>query len=235
MSLFAVSNLSDGVPVSRGAIWHYASGCLASYVSGERTNKTMTRCLNCGAEREEDICDACGLSSSAAEFSLRRKLLNRTAIFLLGALTFVVASGPYPPLDLDGILIFMGLLFFLTLGLAIWLERRALNHGEVEALKRIYYGLIPVPWLLAALLIGNGALDHSPPHVQITRVIGRFSMPGPVPSRRLIVSPWRAGGGVERIPVDRSDFDRFSSGDIVEVKFQDGLVGIPWISGVSRH
>jgi hypothetical protein len=195
----------------------------------------MTRCLNCGAEREEDICDACGLSSSAAEFSLRRKLLNRTAIFLLGALTFVVASGPYPPLDLDGILIFMGLLFFLTLGLAIWLERRALNHGEVEALKRIYYGLIPVPWLLASLLIANGALDRSTPHVQLTRVIGRFSMPGPVPSRRLIVTPWRAGGDIERIPVDRSDFDRFSSGDIVEVKFQDGLVGIPWISGVSRH
>jgi hypothetical protein len=196
----------------------------------------MTRCLNCGAERGEEVCDACGLSSSAAEFTLRRKLLNRTAIFLLGALTFVVASGPYPALELDGILIFMGLLFFVTLGLAIWVERRALRHGEVEALKRIYFGLIPVPWLLAALLIANGALDHSPPHVQLVRVIGRFSMPGPVPSRRLLVTSWRGGDqGIERIPVDRSDFDRFSSGDIVEVKFQDGLVGIPWVSGVSRH
>jgi hypothetical protein len=194
----------------------------------------MTRCMNCGAERSEDVCDACGLNSSAAEFSLRRTLLNRTAIFLLGALTFVALSGRYPALELDGILIFMGLLFFLTLGLAIWVERRALRHGEVEALKRIYYGFIPVPWLLAALLIANGALDHSPPHIQEARVIGRFSMPGPVPSRRLLVTSWRGGDGIERIPVDRSDFDRFSSGDILEVKLQDGLVGIPWVSGVSR-
>ena len=200
----------------------------------QQMDQRMTRCLNCGAERGEEVCDSCGLSSSAAEFSLRRKLLNRTAIFLLGALTFVVASGPYPPLELDGILIFMGVMFFVTLGMAIWVERRALRHEEVEALKRIYYGLIPVPWLLAALLIGNGALDHSPPRVELVRVIGRFSMPGPVPSRRLLVTSWRSEG-IERVPVDRSDFDRFSSGDMIEVKVQDGLVGIPWVSGVARQ
>ena len=58
----------------------------------------MTRCLNCGAERDTDVCDSCGLNSSAAEFSLRKRLLNRTAIFLLGALAFVVAAMRYPPL-----------------------------------------------------------------------------------------------------------------------------------------
>ena len=72
----------------------------------------MTRCLNCGAERFNDTCDACGLNSFAAEFSLRRKLLNRTAMFLVGALAFVVASGRYPALELDGILIFIGVVFF---------------------------------------------------------------------------------------------------------------------------
>src|SRR5271156_5332619 len=122
----------------------------------------MPRCLNCGAERDADICAACGLASSAAELSLRVKLLNRTAVFLLGALAFVVASERYPALELDGILIFIGVMFFLTLGLAIWVERRALRHTEVEALKRVYYGLIPLPWLLAGLLFGNGALDHAP-------------------------------------------------------------------------
>ena len=105
----------------------------------------MTRCLNCGADRNADVCDACGLGSAAAEFSLRSKLLNRTALFLLGAIAFVAASGRYPALDLDGILIFIGVLFFLTLGVAIWVERRALRHAEVEALKRVYYGLIPIP------------------------------------------------------------------------------------------
>jgi hypothetical protein len=194
----------------------------------------MTRCLNCGAERTADVCSSCGLSSLAAEFSLRKRLLNRTAIFLLGALAFVVASVRYPPLELDGILIFSGVLFFLTLGVAIWLERRALRHAEVEALKRIYYGLIPVPWLLSVLLLANGAIDTVPPHVVQTRIVGKFAMRGPVPTRRIVVVSWRPEHRIERIPVLRGDFDRFTSGDLIGVKVADGLVGIPWIAGVFR-
>ena len=194
----------------------------------------MTRCLNCGAERDADVCGACGLGSSAAEFTLRRKLLNRTAVFLLGAIAFVVASGRYPALELDGILIFIGVLFFLTLGVVMWLERRALRHAEVEALKRVYHGLIPLPWLLAAMLLGNGALDHTPPKLKDARVIGKFSMPGPVQSRRLIVTSWREGHRFERVPVDRRDYDRFSTGDVVGVRVQEGLIGIPWVAGVTR-
>jgi hypothetical protein len=194
----------------------------------------MTRCLNCGAVRDADICEACGLGSSAAEFTLRRKLLNRTAIFLLGALAFIVASARYPALELDGILIFIGVLFFLTLGLAVWLERRALRHAEVEALKRVYYGLIPLPWLLALLLLGNGALDRAPTQIVRARVVGKFSMHGPVANRRLIVTSWREGQRFERIPVDRGDYDRFSSGEIAEIRVKEGLVGIPWVAGVAR-
>ena len=195
----------------------------------------MTRCLNCGAEREADVCGACGLSSSAAEFSLRRKLLNRTALFVLGALAFVAASGRYPVLDLDGVLIFIGALFFQTLGLAIWVERRALRHMEVEAMKRIYYGLVPLPWLLALLLFANGALDRAPAQIRVARVVGKFSMAGALPSRRLVVTSWREGRRVERVWVDRSDFDSFSRGDLIEVKVQEGLVGVPWIAGVSHR
>ena len=194
----------------------------------------MTRCLNCGADRNADVCEACGLGSAAAEFSLRSRLLNRTALFLLGAIAFVAASGRYPALDLDGILIFIGVLFFLTLGVAIWVERRALRHAEVEALKRVYYGLIPIPWLLALLLLANGALDHTPPQIETTRVVGKFAMRGPVPSRRLIVNSWREDRRFERVPVDPGDFDRFAVGDVVEVHVRGGLVGIPWVSGVSR-
>lgn len=195
----------------------------------------MTRCLNCGAERAADVCEACGLNSTAAEFSLRRKLLNRTAVFLLGALAFIAASARYPALDLDGILIFIGILFFFTLGLAIWVERRALRHSELEVQKRIYYGLIPVPWLLALLLLANGALDNSKAHIEDTRVVGKFAMPGPFQSRRLIVTSWRDGRKYERIPVNRGDFDRFGVGDAVEVHVADGLAGIPWIAGVSSE
>jgi hypothetical protein len=194
----------------------------------------MTRCLNCGAERDADVCESCGLGSTAAEFTLRKRLLNRTAIFLLGALAFVTASVRYSPLDLDGILIFIGVVFFVTLGIAMWVERRALRHEEVEALKRVYYGLIPVPWLLAALLLANGALDTSRPRIVETRVLGKFAMRGPVPTRRLVVSSWRLGHRIERIPVDRGDFDRFSTGEFVQVRIADGLVAIPWVKGVSR-
>ena len=194
----------------------------------------MTRCLNCGADRNADVCEACGLGSAAAEFSLRSKLLNRTALFLLGAIAFVAASGRYPALDLDGILIFIGVLFFLTLGVAIWVERRALRHAEVEALKRVYYGLIPIPWLLALLLLANGALDRTPAQIETARVVGKFAMRGPVPSRRLIVNSWREDRRFERVPVDPGDFDRFATGDVVEVHVKGGLVGIPWVSGVSR-
>lgn len=193
----------------------------------------MTRCLNCGADRENDVCDSCGLNSTAAEFVLRRKLLNRTAVFLLGAIAFVVAAGRYPALELDGILIFIGVLFFLTLGLAIWVERLALKHKEIEALKRVYYGLIPIPWLLGVLLLANGAFDGSKPHIEEARIVSKFAMTGPVPTRRLVVTSWRDGHLVERVPVDRTDYERFSSGDVVDVKVADGLVGIPWVAGVS--
>jgi hypothetical protein len=193
----------------------------------------MTRCLNCGADRERDVCDSCGLNSTAAEFVLRRKLLNRTAFFLLGAIAFVVASGRYPALELDGILIFIGVLFFLTLGLAMWVERLALKHKEIEAMKRVYYGLIPIPWLLGVLLLANGAFDGSKPHIEPARVVSKFAMAGPVPTRRLVVTSWRDGHLVERVPVDRTDYERFTSGDMVDVKVEDGLVGIPWVAGVS--
>jgi hypothetical protein len=191
--------------------------------------------LNCGAERTEDLCAACGLTSIAAEISLRRHLLNRTAVFLLGALAFMFAAGRYPPLDLDGILIFMGVLFFVTLGLGMLVERRALRHLEVEALKRIYYGLLPVPWLLGGLLMMNGALDRRPPTSWDAKVYGRFNVFGPLPSRRLVVVSWREGHRYERVPVSRMDFDRFHPGDSIVVRVADGEVGIPWVAGVDRE
>lgn len=194
----------------------------------------MTRCLNCGAEREAEVCQACGLGSSAAEVLLRRQMMNRTGIFLLGAIAFVASSGQYPPLELDRILIFIGMLFFLTLGLAMWLERRAQKHVEVEALKRVYYGLIPVPWLLAGLLLMNGAFDRGPTRTVESHVMGKFAMRGPLPTRRLVVRSWRDLDGLERLSVDRLDYDLFSTGDPIRVKVGGGLVGIPWVAGVEH-
>ncbi len=56
----------------------------------------MTHCLNCGAEREKDQCLGCGLTSDAAEVMLRRRLVWRTAWFLVGAVLFVPVSQAFP-------------------------------------------------------------------------------------------------------------------------------------------
>lgn len=197
----------------------------------------MTRCFDCGAERRSDQCPACGLTTAAAELVFRRRLVNRTAVFLVGSLAFPYVSQIYPPLDLDLMLVFFGLLFFVALTLAIILDRRARNRQELEVLKRIYSGFIPLPWLLAATLFLNGKLD-SPKNIVYhpTVVENRFYMKGLLRgSRRLFVDGWRYGQKIERLPVDADDFDRFEDGDTVLVGVEPGALGIPWYYGIYRR
>ncbi len=153
----------------------------------------MTRCLDCGSERTTDQCPSCGLTTAAAELTFRRRLMRQTGIFLLGSLAFPYISQIYPPLDLDLILVFFGLIFFGALTLAVILERRARNHQEIELMKRVYNGFIPLPWILAATLFINGRLDSQKNVVYYpTVVVGRFNMKGIVKgSRRLVVRSWR--------------------------------------------
>src|SRR6266404_2827620 len=91
----------------------------------------MTRCLDCGSERIADQCPCCGLTSAAAEVMFRRRLLKRTAVFLAGSLAFPYVSQIYPPLDLDLMLVFFGMLFFV--GLKI--KRNLLPHYSGEPLQ----------------------------------------------------------------------------------------------------
>src|ERR1700739_2243075 len=99
----------------------------------------MTRCLDCGAERDTDQCQACGLTSAAAEVLRRRRLVRRTALFLVGAIIFVPASQVFPPLEEDGILIFVGVLFFLVLGLGLWMVKRARGGREVDMITSLSF------------------------------------------------------------------------------------------------
>ncbi len=156
---------------------------------------------------------------------------------MLGSLAFPYVSQIYPPLDLDVMLVFFGTLFFLALGLAMLLERRARRRQEIEALKRIYSGLIPLPWILATLLFVNGRLDSAKEVVYYpTTVMARFNMKGLVRgSRRLMVYSWRSSHKVERLAVDMDDFDRFKEGDSVVVGVEPGAVGIPWYYGIYRR
>ena len=119
----------------------------------------MTRCLNCGSERQGDECPSCGLNSSIAELVFRPRFLKRTAVFLAGSLLFPYVSQIYPPLDLDWMLVFFGVIFFIGLTVAVFLDRGARKRQDIEVLKRIYAGFIPLPWILAATLFLNGKLD----------------------------------------------------------------------------
>jgi hypothetical protein len=143
----------------------------------------------------------------------------------------------YPPLDLDLMLVFFGLLFFVALTVAFFLERRARKRQELEILKRIYSGFIPLPWLLAAALLLNGKFDNPKNIVYHPTVVeNRFYMKGLLRgSRRLFVDGWRLGQKIERLPVDADDFDRFQDGDAVVVGVEPGLLGIPWYYGVYRR
>jgi hypothetical protein len=195
----------------------------------------MTHCLNCGAERDADQCLACGLTSAAAEVVLRGRLIRRTAFFLLGAMLFVPVSQAFPPLEIDGIMIFVGVLFFAVLGLGFWMIRRVRAGKEIEVMKRIYFGLLPLPWILSALLFVNGKLDTSPPQIRTTEVVGKFRMPGVIlRTQRLVVTSWRPGRRVERVMVGLDDYDRFQVGDAVVVQVRRGLAGVPWVYGVYR-
>ncbi len=194
----------------------------------------MPRCMDCGAVLTSELCDNCGLTSSEAEAVLRRRLLNRTAIYLLGTVAFLPAAHYYPPLELDVMFIFLGVVSFVVVFSAVWTDRRARRQAAVETLKRICYGLLPVSWLLASLLFLNGRFDSSPPIHHATVVVGKFSMPGMLRTSRLVVQSWRPGMRLERVPISSEEFGRFQKGDPVEVRVQDGLVGIPWVASV-RH
>ena len=70
--------------------------------------------MNCGAEPHgPDLQCLRADRRGPAQVILKRRLLNRTAFFLLGALAFLFSLTAVPPSeDSDGVLIFMGVLFF---------------------------------------------------------------------------------------------------------------------------
>jgi hypothetical protein len=165
----------------------------------------MTRCLDCGSERTSDQCPTCGLTSAAAEVVFRKRLLVQMGIF--AALT-----------------------------LAIILDGRARARKEIELLKHLFTGLIPIPFILSVALFLNGRLD-SPKNMAYhpTTVEGRYLMRGIVRgTRRVFVYSWRQDRKYERLAVDADDYDRFQTGDKVNVAVEPGALGIPWFYGVYR-
>jgi hypothetical protein len=197
----------------------------------------MTRCLDCGSELHGDQCTVCGLTPAAAELVFRRRLLSQMALFLVGSLLFPYVSQVYAPLDVDAMLVFFGAVFFVALTLAVYLDRRARARKDLELLRHLFTGLIPVPYIFSLALFLNGRLD-SPKSVTYheSMVEGRYQMKGVVRgTRRLFVDSWRDGRRYERLAVDSDDFDRFHEGDKIVVGVEPGALGIPWFYGVYRQ
>jgi hypothetical protein len=197
----------------------------------------MTRCLDCGSELNGTQCAVCGLTPAAAALVFRRRLLVQTAFFLFGSLLFPYVSQIYAPLDIDAMLVFFGVVFFVALTMAVFLDRRARARKELQLLRHLFTGLIPVPFIFSLALFLNGRLD-SPKHVTYkdSVVDGRYQMKGVVRgTRRLFVDSWRPGRRYERLAVDSDDFDRFHEGDKIVVGVEPGALGIPWFYGVYRQ
>ncbi len=94
------------------------------------------------------------LDFRAAEVMLRRRLVWRTAWFLVGAVLFMPVSEAFPPLELDKIVIFVGGLFFLVLGAWVfgwWSARESTRRSKPSR------GFISVscrcPWILTIAAI----------------------------------------------------------------------------------
>jgi hypothetical protein len=134
-------------------------------------------------------------------------------------------------------LVFFGLVFFVALGLAIVLDRRARERKDIEIARHLFTGLLPIPFIFSIALFVNGRLD-SPDHVQYhpSTVDSRYQMKGIVRgTRRLFVYSWREDHRYERLAVDSDDFDRFHDGDKIVVGVEPGALGIPWYYGVYRQ
>ncbi len=197
----------------------------------------MTRCLDCGSQRTTDQCHVCGLTSDAAEFVFRRRLLIQMTAFLAGSLLFPYISQIYPPLDLDAMLVFFGVVFFLALALAVYLDRRARARKDIEVARHLFTGLLPIPFIFCIALFLNGRLD-SPANIKYHpgTVDSRYQMTGIIRgTRRLFVYSWRPDRRYERLAVDLDDFDRFHEGDKIVVGVEPGALGIPWYYGVYRQ
>lgn len=193
------------------------------------------RCLNCDTVITGPVCEGCELTQTAASLVVRRRVVFRTGLFLLGSLAFVAAAYRFPPLDMDGMLVFSGVIFFVGLGMAVWVERGALRGSQIAIRKRLFMALVPLPWLLAGMLVVNAKLDRAPVRLWPTRVVEKFSMSAIVPTRRLLVVSWREGRRYERVPVSRGEFSRFRVGERVVVEIHPGLAGIPWVARVVAY
>jgi hypothetical protein len=150
-------------------------------------------------------------------------------VFVVGCLVLVLTIAvPYPLLGAGKVFLAAGLLFLLVAP-ALAAAPRWLSETPLFTLLAV------CPWVFAAVLITNGALDRSSEIVHQTVVIGqRFY--GTCDA--VTVRSWRPGRSSEELYLRTgrgfSPVYGLSNGKAAIVGVRNGAFGLPWVSRVSQ-
>lgn len=147
--------------------------------------------------------------------------------FLVGALALAFSVGAYQPFDTDGML--LGILVLCVTALAV-----LATADTDEGISPKYVLAALLPWLLSAVFVANGALDHSQEMRYHTVVIEEhFNSPRWWVGDSIVVRSWRPDRSRERVYI-RGIQAFYDPGEGVTVGIRPGALGIAWVSSLLR-
>lgn len=145
-------------------------------------------------------------------------------VFLFGALALGISLHPYQPFDAGSMLLGVFAICITALGILVTADKD-------EHINAMYLLAALLPWLLASALVVNGALDRSPETLYHTVVIKEHFNRKWMDS--IVVRSWRPGRATESVYV-RGYNGFYDPGEGVTVGIKPGVLGIAWVSSVSR-
>lgn len=115
-------------------------------------------------------------------------------------------------------------------------SRALLSSPKGERVTPAHIVIALFPWLLAALVLANGAFDRSAETRYHTVAVRTESL---VPFNIVVVKSWQPGRATESLYLKTSLFHYdplvwFHAGEPVTVGIRPGALGVPWISSISQ-
>jgi hypothetical protein len=169
-------------------------------------------------------------------FGKRRRRMNRWLPLapLAGMIGTMIAGLIYPPLDRSYFWIAL-VLFLPSVFLSRFIQSKQKRGDDVSAFFPMTTWLAFAPLCVAAVLLANGALDHSPvewhPEVVTQKLVSR----GKSNSYFLETPSWRSSGSFEKLQVSYRVYTQFQINDPVIVEVHRGALGIPWLGGIRKR
>ena len=90
------------------------------------------------------------------------------------------------------------------------------------------------PLCVAAVLLANGALDHSPIESHPGMVTQKLVSRGKSNSYYLETPSWRSSRSFEKLQVSYRVYTQFQIDDPIIVEVHRGALGIPWLGAVRK-